>query len=125
MNDDLPPSEADPPPPPPPPPQDAPPAELSPLPTDAPPGTTFIESAGRGCLGMVSFILAIGIFGTISAANQPLGLAASILAIIGMVVLRKRSGPSTILGAMAVGAAIALVLTGTCAIIFLNFKVSP
>ena len=119
MNDDLPPIEPDPLPPPP----DAPPPELSPLRTDAPPGTTFIESAGRGCLGVVSFVLAIGIFGTISAANQPLGLVASILAIAGMVVLRKRSGPSTILGAVAVGAAIALVLTGACAILFLNFKV--
>ena len=121
MNDDLPPIEPEPVPPPP----DPPPPELSPLRTDSTPGTPFIESAGRGCLGMVSFILAIGIFGTISAANQPLGLAASILAIIGMVVLRKRSGPSTLLGAVAVGAAVALVLTGTCAIIFLNFKVSP
>ena len=123
MNDDLPPIEPPPDPSPDPLPPDPPPPELSPLRTDAPPGTTFIESAGRGCLGVVSFVLAIGIFGTISAANQPLGLVASILAIAGMVVLRKRSGPSTILGAVAVGAAIALVLTGACAILFLNFKV--
>lgn len=124
MNDDLPPIEPEPVPlPPDPAPPDQPPAELSPLRTEPTPGTPFIESAGRGCLGMVSFIIAIVIFGTISAANQPLGLAASILAIIGMIVLRKRSGPSTILGAVAVGAAVALVLTGTCAIIFLNFKV--
>ena len=84
-------------------------------------GTQFIESAGRGCLGTVSFILAILIFGTISAANQIAGLIASILAIAGMVALRKRSGPSTILGAVAIGAAIALVLTGGCAIVIMNF----
>ena len=46
---------------------------------------------------------------------------AVILAIAGMVVLRKRSGPSTILGAVAVGAAVALVLTGACAIVIMNF----
>ena len=98
----------------------APPTDLSPLRTE-PAGTTFIESAGRGCLGTVSFIIAISIFGTISAANQVAGLIASILAFAGMLALRKRSGPSTILGAVAIGAAIALVLTGGCAIVIMNF----
>jgi hypothetical protein len=55
MNDDPPPIEPEPEPPPP----DQPPPELSPLRTDSTPGTTFIESAGRGCLGMVSFIPAL------------------------------------------------------------------
>ena len=113
MSDDLPPIDPDPPPPPPP-------TDLSPLRTE-PAGTTFIESAGRGCLGTVSFIIAIFIFGTISAANQVAGLIASILAFAGMLALRKRSGPSTILGAVAIGAAIALVLTGGCAIVIMNF----
>jgi len=116
MSDDLPPIDPEPPPPPPPPP----PTDLSPLRTE-PAGTTFIESAGRGCLGTVSFIIAIFIFGTISAANQVAGLIASILAFAGMLALRKRSGPSTILGAVAIGAAIALVLTGGCAIVIMNF----
>ena len=115
MNDD-PPIEPDPLPPPAPPPP-----ELSPLQTEPTAGTRFIESAGRGCLGTVSFIIAIMIFGTISAAKPIAGLTASLLAIAGMVVLRKRSGPSTILGAVAVGAAVALVLTGACAIVILNF----
>jgi hypothetical protein len=117
MNDDLPPIEPEPLPQPP----ASPPPELSPLQTEPTAGTRFIESAGRGCLGTVSFIMAILIFGTISAANQIAGLIASILAIAGMVVVRKRSGPSTILGAVAVGAAIALVLTGGCAIVIMNF----
>jgi hypothetical protein len=119
MNDDLPPIEPDQPLPPAPP---SPPPALSPLKTEPDGGTRFIESAGRGCLGIVSFSIAVMIFGTISAANQILGLVLSILAVAGMVVLRKRSGPSTILGAVAVGAAIAFVLTGACAILFLNFK---
>ena len=105
----------------PPPPADQTPPELSPLQTEPTAGSKFIESAGRGCLGTVSFIIAIMIFGTISAANQIAGLTLSLLAIAGMVVLRKRSGPSTILGAVAVGAAVALVLTGACAIVILNF----
>jgi hypothetical protein len=112
MNDD-PPVEPEPLPPPAP--------ELSPLRTEPTAGGRFIESAGRGCLGTVSFIVAILIFGTISAANQIAGLTLSLLAIAGMVVLRKRSGPSTILGAVAVGAAVAFVLTGACAIVILNF----
>jgi hypothetical protein len=121
MNDD-PPLEPEPPPPPPDPtPPDPLPPELSPLQTEPTAGTRFIESAGRGCLGTVSFIIAIMIFGTISAAKPIAGLTASLLAIAGMVVLRKRSGPSTILGAVAVGAAVALVLTGACAIVILNF----
>ena len=114
MSDDLPPIDPEPPPLP------APTTDLSPLRTEAA-GTTFIESAGRGCLGTVSFIIAIFIFGTISAANQVAGLIASILAFAGMLALRKRSGPSTILGAVAIGAAIALVLTGGCAIVIMNF----
>ena len=117
MNDDVPPVDPEAPPPQPLP---QPPTDLSPLRTE-PAGTTFIESAGRGCLGTVSFIIAIFIFGTISAANQVAGLIASILAFAGMLALRKRSGPSTILGAVAIGAAIALVLTGGCAIVIMNF----
>ena len=119
MNDDPPSMDPDPIDPEPPP-LPAPPMDLSPLRTE-PAGTTFMESAGRGCLGTVSFIIAIFIFGTISAANQVAGLIASILAFAGMLALRKRSGPSTILGAVAVGAAIALVLTGGCAIVIMNF----
>jgi len=113
MNDDLPPIDPEPPPPAGP--------EFSPLQTEPTAGTRFIESAGRGCLGTVSFMLAAGIFGTISAAAPIVGLILSILAIVGAVMLRKRSGPSTILGAVAIGAAIALVLTGSCAIVILNF----
>jgi hypothetical protein len=37
-----------------------------------------------------------------------------------MFVLRKRSGPSTMLGAVAVGASIALVLVGACAVVMLG-----
>jgi len=83
-------------------------------------GSRFIESAGRGCLGIISFSLAVMLFGTIAVANQILGLAVSILVIAGMFVLRKRSGPSTMLGAVAVGASIALVLVGACAVVMLG-----
>lgn len=83
-------------------------------------GSRFIESAGRGCLGIVSFSVAVMLFGTIAVANQILGLAVSILVIAGMFVLRKRSGPSTMLGAVAVGASIALVLVGACAVVMLG-----
>jgi hypothetical protein len=60
------------------------------------------------------------VFGTIVVANQVLGLALSILVIAGLFVVRKRSGPSTMLGAVAVGASIALVLAGACAIVMLS-----
>lgn len=95
-------------------------SELSPLKTQPDRGTKFIESAGRGCLGVVSFSIAVMLFGTIVVANQLLGLALSGLAIVGAFALRKRSGPSTMLGAVAVGAAVALVLAGGCAILMLS-----
>ena len=65
------------------------PPELSPLQTESTAGNRFIESAGRGCLGTVSFIIAILIFGTISAANQIAGLTLSLLAIAGMVEIAR------------------------------------
>lgn len=100
------------------------PPELSPLKTEGDRGTRFIESAGRGCLGVVSFSFAVSLFGTIVVANQILGLALSAIAIVGAFALRKRSGPSTMLGAVAVGAAVALVLAGGCAILMLGLGAS-
>ena len=119
MSDNDPPIEPDPPPTP-----DLPPPELSPLKTQGDRGSRFIESAGRGCLGFASFSVAVMLFGTIVVANQILGLALSGLAIVGAFALRKRSGPSTMLGAVAVGAAVALVLAGGCAILMLGLGAS-
>lgn len=82
-------------------------------------GTRFAESAGRGCLGTVSFVVALLVFGTTVVANQLLGLAFSIIVVVGLFTARKRSGPSPMLGAVAVGAAIALVLAGSCAILMM------
>ena len=108
MSDELPPPETEPPslPPPPPPPQES-------------AGVRFAESAGRGCLGTVAFIVALVVFGTIVVANQILGLAVSILVVVGLFMARKRSGPSPMLGAVAVGVSIAMVLAGSCAILMM------
>jgi hypothetical protein len=116
-DDDLTPIEPEPAPEPPPEVPAATPPTLTPLKESA--GTRFAESAGRGCLGTVSFVVALLVFGTTVVANQLLGLAFSIIVVVGLFTARKRSGPSPMLGAVAVGAAIALVLAGSCAILMM------
>jgi len=83
-------------------------------------GSRAMERAGRGCLGLVSFLLAAGIFMVIISANQPVGLLVSIAIVVGLIAFRSRSGPSPMLGAVVVGAGIALLITGTCTLIVMN-----
>jgi hypothetical protein len=106
MTDDLPPID----------PEQPPPPGFSPVESS---GNRFMEAAGRGCLGTVTFILALMVFGTTVVANQVLGLALSVIVVVGLFTARKRSGPSPMLGAVAVGATIAMVLAGGCAILMM------
>jgi hypothetical protein len=115
------------PPPPPPPPEDQSPEPLAPAPErDAfspvkeSRGSRALEVAGRGCLGVVSFLLAAGIFMIVISAHQAIGLIVSIAMFVGLMAWRSRSGPSPMLGAVVVGAGIALLLTGTCTLIVMN-----
>jgi hypothetical protein len=85
-------------------------------------GTRFAEAAGRGLLGTVSFVLSAFVFGVVSLQNQVLGLALSIIVVFALFAARKRSGPSPLLGAVAVGAAIAMVLVGSCTLIVLSSR---
>jgi hypothetical protein len=85
-------------------------------------GTRFAEAAGRGLLGTVSFVLSAFIFGVVSLQNQVIGLALSIIVVVALFAARKRSGPSPLLGAVAVGAAIAMGLVGSCNLIVLSSR---
>jgi hypothetical protein len=82
-------------------------------------GNRFLAAAGRGCLGTVAFIVALLVFGTAVVANQALGLALSIVLVFALFAKRKRSGPSPMLGAVAVGVTIAMILAGSCAILMM------
>ena len=82
--------------------------------------TRGMEAVGLGCLGFVAFILAAGIFMVIISANQSIGLLVSAAAVVGLIGWRTRAGPSPKLGAVVVGAGIALLITGTCTLIVMN-----
>ena len=88
---------------------------------DAPPGVKLAEVAARGCLGIVTFALAIVFFVILTASLNPLlGFVISTAAVGALFVIRKRSGPSPMLGAVAIGASIALLVYGTCTLIVFN-----
>jgi hypothetical protein len=104
-----------------------PPQPVSPPPDDFTPlsessGSRFVEAAGRGCLGTVTFVLALALFGTAVVAKPPIGLVFSILVVVGLFAVRRRSGPSPMLGAVAVGATIAMILAGACAIVMMSYR---
>ena len=98
-------------------------------PSDEPAGCGAV--IGRVLLGIVSFVLAIVVFIMIMAALEPAigsaGGGAVMIAIdVGLVavlfVIRKRTGPSPLLGAVVVGATVALVMFGGCMLILMNGK---
>ena len=82
--------------------------------------SSFMEIAGRGCLGVVSFLFALVAFASVMAASQPIGLVVSVALVVALFVARRRSGPSPMLGAVVFGVAVALVLTGLCTIIVMT-----
>ena len=79
-----------------------------------------MEAIGLGCLGFVAFTLAAAVFMVIISANQSIGLLIAAAIVVGLIVWRSRVGPSPKLGAVVVGAGIALLLTGTCTLILMN-----
>jgi hypothetical protein len=83
-------------------------------------GTRGMEALGLGCLGFVSFILAAAIFMVIISANQSIGLLVAAAMVVGLIGWRTHVGPSPKLGAVVVGAGIALLITGTCTVILMN-----
>jgi hypothetical protein len=94
-----------------------------PTPQLEPAGSRFVESAARGCLGVVSFLLTLVLFGILAGIRQPaVGFVLVLLAVVALFTARRRSGPSPMLGAVAVGAAIALVISGACMLILLSSR---
>jgi hypothetical protein len=84
---------------------------------------------GRAALGIVSFVLAIVVFIMIMAAVEPtmgeskgagLTIAIDVALVAVLFVIRKRTGPSPLLGAVVVGATVALVMFGGCMLILMN-----
>jgi hypothetical protein len=93
------------------------------MPQFEPAGNRFAESAARGCLGVVSFVLTLVLFGILAASRHPaVGFLLVLLAVIALFTARRRSGPSPMLGAVAVGASIALVISGACMLILLSSR---
>jgi hypothetical protein len=86
---------------------------------------------GRVLLGSVSFVISIVVFVMIMAALEPatgasaggalmIGIDVALVAIL--FAIRKRTGPSPLLGAVVVGATVALVVFGGCMLILMNGK---
>ena len=86
---------------------------------------------GRLVLGSVSFVISIVVFVMIMAAMEPaigtsgggaVMIAVDVVLVAVLFVIRKRTGPSPLLGAVVVGATVALVMFGGCMLILMNGK---
>jgi hypothetical protein len=84
---------------------------------------------GRVLLGIVSFVMSIVVFIMIMAAIEPdtgaskggaLMIAIDVVLVAVLFVIRRRTGPSPLLGAVVVGATVALVVFGGCMLILMN-----
>jgi len=100
-----------------------------PLPSDEPAGCGAV--IGRVLLGIVSFVLAIVVFIMIVAALEPsigtsggglVAIAIDVALVAVLFVVRKRTGPSPLLGAVVVGATVALIMFGGCMLILMGGK---
>ena len=92
-------------------------------PSDEPAGCAAI--IGRTLLGIVSFVISIVVFISLaaSASDQPLiGVVIAGALVAGLFVVRKRSGPSPLLGAVVVGVTAAFVVFGGCMLLLSSFK---
>jgi hypothetical protein len=98
-------------------------------PPDEPAGCGAV--IGRVLLGTVSFVLSILVFTTILAAMEPADgasgkgvamIAIDVALVAVLFVIRKRRGPSPLLGAVVVGASAALVVFGGCMLILMNSR---
>jgi hypothetical protein len=92
-------------------------------PSDEPAGCGAI--VGRILLGTVSFVISIVVFMSIvaTASSQPwIGVAIAAALVAGLFVIRKRAGPSPLLGAVVVGVTVAFVVFGGCMLLLSSFK---
>jgi len=92
-------------------------------PSDEPAGCAAV--IGRVLLGTVSFVISMIVFMSIvaTASEQPLiGVVIAGALVAGMFVIRKRSGPSPLLGAAVVGVTVAFVVFGGCILLLSSFK---
>lgn len=86
--------------------------------------TGFAEVVGRAVLGIVTFVIAVvGYTMLMSATEQPaVGAIAAVVVVAALFAIRKRSGPSPLLGAVTVGASVALVVFGGCTLLIYSLK---
>ena len=83
---------------------------------------------GRVVLGIVSFVLAIVVFVMIMAAMGPGSPSSAVVIAIDVALvailfaIRKRTGPSPLLGAVVVGATVALIVFGGCLLLLSSMK---
>ena len=85
--------------------------------------TGCAASIGLVLLGFLSFVLAIGVFATVLATGQPaIGLGVAVATLVALFVIRKKSGPSPVLGAVIAGVSVAVVVFGGCMLILLTTK---
>jgi len=91
--------------------------------SDEPAGCAAV--IGRVLLGVVSFVISMIVFMSIvaTASDKPLiGVVIAGALVAGMFVIRKRSGPSPLLGAAVVGVTVAFVVFGGCMLLLSSFK---
>ena len=96
---------------------------MRPQSSDEPAGCAVV--IGRVLLGTVSFVISIVVFISIAAtaSEQPwIGVVIAGALVAGMFVIRKRSGPSPLLGAAVVGVTVAFVVFGGCMLLLSSFK---
>jgi len=92
-------------------------------PSDEPAGCAAV--IGRVLLGSVSFVISMVVFVSIvaTASSQPwIGVVIGGALVAGLFLIRKRSGPSPLLGAVVVGVTVAFVVFGGCMLLLSSFK---
>ena len=92
-------------------------------PSDEPAGCGAV--IGRVLLGTVSFVISMVVFMSIvaTASSQPwISVVIAGALVAGLFVIRKRSGPSPLLGAVVVGVTVAFVVFGGCMLLLSSFK---
>ena len=78
---------------------------------------------GLALLGLVSFLMTVGVIASTIASSQPVvDIVIILVAIVALVVIRKRVGPSRPLGAVMVGVGVAIVVFGGCMLILATMK---
>lgn len=83
----------------------------------------FIQVVGLALLGILAFIVMLFVLTALVAATNPItGAVIAVVAIAALFAIRKRAGPSRVLGAFTIGAGIALVVFGGCMVLVFSMK---